>query len=108
MNWFRWGNGLAGACGMAWAYVAFQYNWLNVGGGASRFKAFWIIASGVVPCITLGIWLAALVLIAIMDWRRSLAPANRVARLAATLLITPVALFTADWLFHLGFPAAPV
>lgn len=107
VNWFKWANVTACACGIAGAYTSFKYNWLNVGGGASRFTEFWIVVDGILGYLAPAIWLAALALIAILDWRHSLAPTNRIVRLTATFFMTPAVFFTANWLFHIGF-SAPV
>jgi hypothetical protein len=57
---FKWGNGFGCACGIAWAYTSYKYNWLNVGGGKSDLQEFWIAASGVVPYLALIFWLSAI------------------------------------------------
>jgi hypothetical protein len=108
MSLFRWGNSLAGAFGIAWAFTAYKYNWLNVGGGESEFKELWIIVSGVVPYIALGIWLIVLGLVVIVDWRRSRSVGARISRAIITLLLTPIMFFIADWYFHIGFPKSSV
>lgn len=105
---FKWGNGFGCACGIAWAYTSYKYNWLNVGGGESDLKEVWIAASGVVPYIALIFWLAAIVLVAAQDRKLSLTGKPRIYRIAITVLITPAALFIADWLLHIGFPRSPV
>lgn len=107
-NSFRWGNSLAMASGFAWAYTSYQYNWLNVGGGQSKFMEFWIYASGVVPYMAICVWLIALALVVISDWRRSLPALSRACRGAVTLLMMPIIFLIADWFFHLGFPKSPV
>lgn len=108
MNLFRWSNSLASAFGIAWAYTSYKYNWLNVGGGESDFKEFWMAASGVVPYIALAIWLVSVGLVVFVDWRRSRSVSARISRAAITLLLTPIVLSIADWYFHIGFPKSPV
>lgn len=108
MDLFKWCNGFACAFGIAWAYTSYKYNWLNVGGGESDFKEFWIAASGVVPYLALSVWLAAVALVAAQGWRRPLTAKNRIYRIATTFVITPAALFIADWFFHIGFPQSPL
>jgi hypothetical protein len=104
INLFKWCNCFACASGIAWAYTSYKYDWLNVGGGESGLKEFWIAASGVVPYVTLSVWLAAVFLVAAQGRRGSYAVKNRTYRVATTSAIAPVALFIADWVFHIGFP----
>jgi len=105
---FKWCNAIASLSGIAWAYAAYRYDWLNIGGGEIAFKEFWIAASGVVPCMALAVWLAALVLVALQDRRRALPVVSRMLRMGATLAIMPTSLFVADWFFHIGFGVSPV
>lgn len=105
---FKWGNIFGGACGIAWAYTSYKYDWLNVGGGESDLKEFWIAASGVVPYIALVFWLAAIALITAQDRQLSLTGKTRIYRIAITLLIMPAALSIAAWLLHIGLPRSPV
>lgn len=103
-----WSNLIAAALGIAWAYTAYKYNWLNVGGGSSPFMEQWIAASGIVPYIALCTWLGVLSLVMGVDHRLKLSTRRRVLHAFCTVLIAPLAFFFADWYFHLGFPPAPV
>jgi len=104
---FKWCNGIASFSGIAWAYTAYRYNWLNIGGGETAFKEFWIAASGVVPYMALTVWLAAMVFVALQDRRRAPPLVSRMLRMGATLAIMPISLFVADWFFHIGFGVSP-
>jgi len=104
----RWSNCIACASGITWAYTSYKYDWLNVGGGESRYKEFWITASGVVPYIALSLWLVAVVLVISQGRHSSDNAKQRLYRIATTCLIAPVALFIADRLLHIGFPKSPL
>lgn len=108
MDLFKWCNSVACAFGIAWAYTSYKYNWLNVGGGESALKEFWIAASGVVPYLALSVWLTAVGLVAAQDSRSSSSWHNRIYPIVFTFVLTPAVFFMADWFFHIGFPKSPV
>lgn len=108
MDLFKWCNSVACVFGIAWAYTSYKYNWLNVGGGESALKEFWIAASGVVPYLAISVWLAAVGLVAAQGWQSSRRENNRIYHIGSTFVLTPAVFFMVHWFFPIGFQKSPV
>lgn len=90
-----------------WAYSAYMYNWLNIGGGTSRYVEEWIALSEVIPYVAFITWLTTLAFsLGHKYWRQQMLQWRLLAGFSS-FAIAPTVFFLADWLLHRDFPPPP-
>ena len=91
---------------VAWAFTSYKNNWLNIGGGAGDVN-FWLMSGDLACWSFVACWCALLVVTKLSS--KCFRPDWRITSICwgAAVLLPPAVMFTADWLFHLGFPPPP-
>jgi hypothetical protein len=100
------GNILLVILGVAWAYVSYRNNMLNVGGGTGSVD-FWYHSSSVAYGF-IALWAGVLLALLIVGFVRRCRPLSIAGHFLATLLVAPTTLFFVHWVLHRGFPVSPV
>ncbi len=101
------GNAVAALLACFWAYSAYIYNWLNIGGGTSVYMEEWITLGGILPYVALIAWLAVLAFSVAHRYCRTQSLSWRIFAGLLSFAIAPTAFFVADWFFHHDFPLPP-
>ena len=90
-----------------WAYSAYRYNWLNVGGGIGKIE-IWSSMSSVMPYVALLVWGFAIFFAIVVGRVLHLSIRQRLLYAVGSVGIGPFVFIAADWFFHRGFPPSPL
>ncbi len=85
-----------------WAKTSAVYNWGNIGGFVDPYFEQWYVVGGIVPYISLLLWLVSILLS--LDLLKNMPIGHRIVGSVTAITLTPIAYICADYWFHRGFP----